>query len=236
MPLNTFVKNVSKTSHSLASNGTCYLHLNCKRNNISWCLDWREVCDRRVDCWPDPVDEQHCEILEQNECGPNEYRCLNGQCIPEIFLLDKAFFSDCLDNSDEDLLEPSFYQTICTNTGNPTFRCTDTMCRHWSFSDNSFVEQTCGASYSRDKLNEEFDRKLLLPSANTHINENCWATMICLVQAQRQISFVSHQKYIYCTRKYNILFIFRMIPPMHICSMVLVTILVWSRIHLVLSK
>ncbi len=195
MDIDPFVKTVLKKSRSLPSNGTCYLHLNCKRNNILWCLDWREVCDGKVDCWSDPVDERHCEILEQNECAPNEYRCFNGQCIPEIFLLDKTFFSDCLDNSDEDIFEDRQYRAICKGYGDPTFLCTDSKCHHWLyFNENVPVYDFCSVSYSRDKLIEQIDRQLLLSTVNTHINQECWATMICLVEAQQRFSFVSHKK------------------------------------------
>ncbi len=171
--------------------------MNCKRNNISWCLDWSEVCDGKVDCWPDPVDEQYCSKLEQNECGPNEYRCFNGQCIPEIFLLDKTFVSDCVDRTDEDLSEKTKYVYICKNVGDPSFRCTDIMCPHWSSSADVCAEQSCGAIYCRDKLIEKIHYDLLLPTANTHINEKCWATMICLIQAPQRIFLVSHKYYFF---------------------------------------
>lgn len=165
--------------------------MNCQRNNISWCLDWREVCDGKADCWPNPVDEQHCQILERNECASNEYRCFNGQCIPEIFLLDKSFISDCIDDSDEDILENRLYKNLCIIGGNPSFRCTDTKCPHWSFYVETVDDQECSPSYSRINLFEKFERRLLSPTANTHINEKCWATMICLIQAEQRISFVS---------------------------------------------
>ena len=46
------------------------------------------------------VDEEHCDLLEMNRCDQNEeYRCMNGMCIPDQFFLDGEF--DCLDWSDE---------------------------------------------------------------------------------------------------------------------------------------
>jgi hypothetical protein len=63
-------------------NNTCYNHLNCE--TLSLCLDWREIYDRKIDC-VDGFDEVHCWQLEMNECAGNEYRCHNGQCIPEEF-------------------------------------------------------------------------------------------------------------------------------------------------------
>jgi hypothetical protein len=99
----TIVTDVLKAMPSSPSNLNCYEHLNCMRAQFPWCLNWREICDGKVDCWPDPLDEQYCDKLEQNECGPNEYRCRNGQCIPKNFLLDNKYGPDCLDMTDENL-------------------------------------------------------------------------------------------------------------------------------------
>jgi hypothetical protein len=63
-------------------------------------LNWREVCDGHIDCWGND-DEQHCSQLEMAECQEDEYRCRNGQCIPEDFLRDNYFTPDCLDTTDE---------------------------------------------------------------------------------------------------------------------------------------
>ncbi|CAF3776458.1 unnamed protein product [Rotaria socialis] len=45
------------------------------------------------------LDENNCDKLEFNECENDEYRCMNGMCIPEEYFLDGEF--DCLDWSDE---------------------------------------------------------------------------------------------------------------------------------------
>jgi hypothetical protein len=81
---------------------TCYQYLKCPRGMYfpSWCLDWREICDGKIDCW-DGEDERNCWLLELNMCRPGEYRFRNGQCIPEGFLLDNRLNPDCLDGSDE---------------------------------------------------------------------------------------------------------------------------------------
>ncbi|CAF5058256.1 unnamed protein product, partial [Rotaria sp. Silwood1] len=44
-------------------------------------------------------DENNCDILELNRCDDDEYRCMNGMCIPDEYFLDGQY--DCLDWSDE---------------------------------------------------------------------------------------------------------------------------------------
>ncbi|CAF1445939.1 unnamed protein product [Adineta ricciae] len=98
---------------------TCYTHLQCK---TSWlCLDWRNICDRAMDC-DDGSDEIHCWQLEMNECEENEYRCHNGQCIPEEFFNDDASDPDCADTTDE----PKFTSGICDVYLH--FGCEETSC------------------------------------------------------------------------------------------------------------
>jgi hypothetical protein len=63
---------------------SCYIHLKCNRGPFPACLDWREICDGKVDCPDDAIDEQHCWQLEINECKDDEHRCKNGQCIQII--------------------------------------------------------------------------------------------------------------------------------------------------------
>jgi hypothetical protein len=47
------------------------------------CLDWREICDGKIDC-KNGYDERYCQALEMNECNPlTERRCYDGQCIDD---------------------------------------------------------------------------------------------------------------------------------------------------------
>ncbi|CAF1406391.1 unnamed protein product, partial [Adineta steineri] len=84
---------------------TCYPHLSgCNRGPEPMCLDWREICDGKVDCIGDNlgIDEEYCNELEINECKEDEYRCHNGaQCIPLEFFRDDHQSKDCLDGTDE---------------------------------------------------------------------------------------------------------------------------------------
>jgi hypothetical protein len=68
----------------------CYTTLECDSGLL--CLDYRDICDGRQQC-QDGWDEENCDKLEFNECDDDEYRCLNGMCIPEQYFLDgKLFF------------------------------------------------------------------------------------------------------------------------------------------------
>ncbi|CAF1260817.1 unnamed protein product [Rotaria sordida] len=81
---------------------TCYRFLsNCDRGPWSLCLDWRQICNGKVDCM-NGEDEQWCEILEMTTCTDDEYRChYGGQCIPMTFAQDGYSTTDCLDGSEE---------------------------------------------------------------------------------------------------------------------------------------
>jgi hypothetical protein len=74
----------------------CYETLQCDSGQL--CLDWREICDGIQQCMSG-VDESGCDELELHECETDEYRCLNGMCIPGELFLDGEM--DCLDRSDE---------------------------------------------------------------------------------------------------------------------------------------
>jgi hypothetical protein len=101
---------------------TCYKHLNCQTSFR--CLDWREICDRKVECL-DGSDEFNCWQPKINECAENEYRCYNGQCIPKKFFNDDKINMDCLDQIDE-RVGVSGYTKMCLN--GPVFGCEEHSC------------------------------------------------------------------------------------------------------------
>ncbi|CAF0817434.1 unnamed protein product [Adineta steineri] len=116
---------------------TCYPHLSeCYRGLEPMCLDWREICDGKIDCIGDKfgIDEEYCNELEINECKEDEYRCHNGaQCIPFEFFRDDHQSIDCLDGTDE---AESFQVSGLTIIKDPTecissmlFACEERACR-----------------------------------------------------------------------------------------------------------
>ncbi|CAF1470016.1 unnamed protein product [Adineta ricciae] len=74
----------------------CYKTLTCDSGLL--CLDWRDICDGVQQCMFG-YDEENCDKLEFNECENDEYRCMNGMCIPDEYFLDGDY--DCMDMTDE---------------------------------------------------------------------------------------------------------------------------------------
>lgn len=75
---NTFhQKSIDRTRYTptIYTHLTCYILLDCDRGPLPFCLDWREICDGRIDCMNRGVDEKLCFQLEINECEENEFRC-----------------------------------------------------------------------------------------------------------------------------------------------------------------
>ncbi|CAF5026605.1 unnamed protein product, partial [Rotaria sp. Silwood1] len=113
-------KYANSISSDIYTNLSCDTYMQCD-GAFSACLDWREICDGKVDCTDGDIDEQHCDRLEVNECKENEYRCHNGQCIPEEFWRDGTANPECLDGTDE--IMGYLYPLLCY--GDPAFRCED---------------------------------------------------------------------------------------------------------------
>ena len=92
------------------------------------------MCLGKQQCM-DGVDEDHCELLEFNECEDDEYRCANGMCIPEQYWLDGE--KDCMDWTDEtDVLGGSGENCFYTSA----LLCDEHFCTYeqWSCGDGEF--------------------------------------------------------------------------------------------------
>jgi hypothetical protein len=76
---------INRHKDQLYGHTLCYTTLECDSGLL--CLDYRDICDGRQQC-KDGWDEENCDKLEFNECDEDEYRCLNGMCIPERYFLD----------------------------------------------------------------------------------------------------------------------------------------------------
>ncbi|CAF3019750.1 unnamed protein product [Rotaria sp. Silwood2] len=112
----------------------CYTTLICDYGLL--CLDWRDICDGKQQCMSG-YDEENCDKLEFNECDDDEYRCMNGMCIPDEYFLDGEY--DCMDFTDEKQL---FDDENCTYQA-ANLECDDRIClpNRWSCGDGQCIKQ-----------------------------------------------------------------------------------------------
>ena len=151
---------------------TCYMHLQCNRGPSPSCLDWSEICDGRVDCLDGGEDEKHCWQLELNECEENEYRCLNGQCIPKAFHQDTQRFGDCLDGSDE--VYGDTRRALRCATNEPISACEDIVCATLFQFSESFFTSSCVAERQNLLI------QALLSVKPSGMLDQCWFALRCL--------------------------------------------------------
>ncbi|CAF2391521.1 unnamed protein product [Rotaria sp. Silwood2] len=152
---------------------TCYVHLQCDRGPAPACLDWSEICDGKVDCLDGGRDEEHCWQLEANECADDQYRCVNGQCIPYTFFRDNTAIPDCLDGSDE-YFESKDKRANC-KIAESVFECEDLTCtighRSWA----SPLTSSCAQSRS-----DLLIKAMFLHKPNSVLDE-CWSAFLCII-------------------------------------------------------
>ena len=185
----------------ISENLPCYTHLDCDRTGdhgrvSGACLDWREVCDGKINCLNGQNDEEHCWQLEINECDPEtEFRCHNGLCIPLSFLNDDIHNPDCLDRSDEYIYELSrevnamdASRLIPSNCHmNPAFKCEEHS-RRSPQRGQIYIHGTleCGDGLSTDKSTDGCrngrDRLLLKATiAGANASDQCRLAFDCVI-------------------------------------------------------
>jgi len=146
---------------------TCYTHLKCNRGSNTICLDWSEICNGQIDCIDTGIDEENCWQLEINQCQNDEYRCRNGQCIPQSFNRDSSLIPDCLDGSDTPLRigNTPYCHSLYAHL---TMRCDDTVCQ------DSPLTSSC----IRNRYRLLFEDMFI--SQKNLTNEKCWIAIRCL--------------------------------------------------------
>ena len=156
---------------------TCYTQLTCDRGGSSLCLDWREICDGRIDCLNGGIDEAQCIDLEINECDENQYRCYNGLCIPKEFLGDGT--PECLDQTDlpgitvQVLLGISFnHEDQACRPGDQQFSCGD---------------GRCVADFAKCYTKRHLHLYESI-SLQGNLSSQCWMIMICLTKILDQVN------------------------------------------------
>ncbi|CAF1470526.1 unnamed protein product [Rotaria sordida] len=79
--------------------------MKCDSGSSPICLDWREICDGKIDYLDGGEDEKYCLELQINQCVDNEYQCSSGMCIDEAFLQEASMnylvSHECIDEWDE---------------------------------------------------------------------------------------------------------------------------------------
>ncbi len=171
---------------------TCYMHIRCLSYSYLLCLDWREICNGKIDCI-DGEDEQNCFELEINKCNENEYQCRNGMCVDKSFLLDDAAVDlsspECLDGSDEAVVD---YHHECATL--VIFLCEDTSSRYlqdFSCGDGEFFLSVL----PRDKFDCHNGRDAIFNYFVNWNNRNdtrfpyCFKTYICTSKFFGQSNF-----------------------------------------------
>ncbi|CAF4405271.1 unnamed protein product, partial [Adineta steineri] len=107
--------------------------------------------------------------LQINQCEENEYRCGNGQCIPDIFYHDSQDSFDCVDRTDEytNWILP-FYNLI----NEPTFTTEDIICK-------KDIERR--ASFTSSCVNNRNDLilKNMFLSKPNFVSDDCWFAFRC---------------------------------------------------------
>ncbi|CAF1027874.1 unnamed protein product [Adineta ricciae] len=152
---------------------TCYTQFRCISAIPTFCLDWSDICNNIIQC-EDGRDEIDCWQLDVNQCEDNEFRCVNGQCIPLIFYSDHALYPDCLDRSDEsypilgEFLELSWV---------PIFSHEDITCWHEDWSDTLKYTTSC---IGGDRFEER--QKLMLSERTESMSEICWMALKCYLR------------------------------------------------------
>jgi hypothetical protein len=172
--------------------GICYRFLDsCNRELRPLCLDWREICDGKMDCISGE-DEQWCDQLDMTQCSSDEYRCHYGsQCIPLTFAKDSRLSVDCLDGSDEIEVHTSYTVSVnmyCTNV--LTFRCQERISRYpWSFQcgDGQYNSPYHVPSRMTVCLNERDieTSRAILTSLNHISNIDCRQAFYCALHSNR---------------------------------------------------
>jgi hypothetical protein len=190
----TFI-NQHKTILNVSS-GSCYRFLNdCNRGLWPLCLDWREICDGKIDCL-NGEDEKFCDQLEMSQCNDNEYRChYGGQCIPLSFVKDSRVSIDCLDGSDETdfIAKPSqLINSICSEIS--TFQCQERISRYsWSFQcgdgqHTADIMIPTVQTYCSNRKVKKLSRAML--TSMDHIpNINCQKAFYCALHFNRTVHF-----------------------------------------------
>jgi hypothetical protein len=106
--------------------------------------------------------------LEINQCQENEYRCKNGQCIPQLFYRDDPITPDCADGSDEISVKNNPLAT-CYIREKPLMKCEDCTCQR--------EDLTSSCTMTRESILKE----AMYSSKDSSVSEDCWSAFKCFL-------------------------------------------------------
>ncbi|CAF3517106.1 unnamed protein product, partial [Rotaria sp. Silwood2] len=174
--LDEIVNEFYKVNRYEPTNLICYMHLQCDRGLPPSCLDWSEVCDGKIDCLDGGLDEKHCWKIEINECNEDEFRCLDGQCIPLAFLREVEFHYDCLDLSDDISFNLMLPSPEIKFSGEPTFGYEDVSCAKISNFHFKRISSSCV-----EKRDELLSQALFSIKPISITSDECWTAVKCII-------------------------------------------------------
>jgi hypothetical protein len=179
---------------------TCYEGMKC---NSTICLDWRQICDGFIDCENGEDEFSDCFLMEINQCNENEYRCLNGMCIPKTYFIDFSY--DCGDMTDEEYSIDELISELAMCYNSPMILCEFSQTRWNLFScgDGQYEliedsEPLCANGRDSFYRRNLFDSSL---SANNNENFECLFLLLCVSEDDYLDLFDYDTSQCLCTKK-----------------------------------
>ncbi len=122
--------------------------------------------DYKKDCWQ----------IEIHKCDEDEFRCLDGQCIPLAFLREKEYHSDCLDLSDRLVFHSLLKPPYSNHQNEPYFGYEDISCVKLS---NDLIASVASSCVQE---REELLSQAMFSVKPKTISYECWTAVKCIIQ------------------------------------------------------
>ncbi|CAF4825476.1 unnamed protein product [Rotaria sp. Silwood1] len=183
----------------------CYVLLKCNRGPSVLCLDWREICDGKIDCLHNEIDEENCGEIEMSNMlinnNANEFICHNGmQSITATFYHNSVFNPDCMDRSDE-RYDVTYWKECFRD---PAFRCEEHTCHPG----RGIARLNCGDGECVNDLRECTNQRGFYNTDQwilVNISKLCWNSMVCLTQMRDNIDNQHCSFFCYFECAYNVI-------------------------------
>ena len=163
----TMVRKTNPSSMQVHGDVLCYKTLKCDSGLL--CLDWRDICDGFQQCMFG-YDEENCDLLKFHECEADEYRCMNGMCIPDQYFVNGEY--ECMDLTDEKGL---FLDDNCLMRP-ASLECDERLCfpKRWSCGDGQCIENRLAFQDKNALTTECRSRREQYYMCEMHSKERLW--------------------------------------------------------------